>query len=482
MRALASPALPVLTPGVEGTVNKLVCIPNSCVGTPSTAICNLGSWSTPGPDISEVKLTCSPNPCSGTPSTASMPADAAFQCSSLASGAKCSASCNAKFTAAASTSWVSTCSAGSWGTPAPGTGNSKLDCLASCNGKPSPDPALGVFSCSTDLADAMVQAMLVDLQALLVEIDSKGILSVAQSSCTTDVPLSKLQVEITLTEAVAAKRKRTTGTGTWDKLRSLVLGSGLAPAMPTIVKVLQQAGVGYAESETKASLSSAVVKDGSTVQGSLCAAGQQAYEPSGPCYVCPPWQYNPVAAGSCSQIMCGLNKAAGDCDAATGRCNCPIGSRLEPVFAANPSVPARNVTPEVPACIYDFTPTGTFKLSGMKAKIGQFVNVTFKLAKPSNLRAAAAACITLDAAAPLVGIGNYPNCPLSSVSAASVVNTSATALPQLINLMRPACIGGQYSVMVKVPNNFKSKKCFNVGVQLADGTTKRSIIAITALN
>jgi hypothetical protein len=54
-----------------------------------------------------------------------------------------------------------------------------------------------------------------------------------------------------------------------------------------------------------------------------------------------------ITAGSCSQNMCGLNKAAGECDTATGRCVCPVGSRLEPVFAPNPSKPARNVTPEV---------------------------------------------------------------------------------------------------------------------------------------
>ncbi|WIA19215.1 hypothetical protein OEZ85_003856 [Tetradesmus obliquus] len=401
--------------------------------------------------------------------------------------------------------------------------------------------------------------------------------------------------------------------------------------MPTIVKVLQQAGVGYAESETKASLSSAVVKDGSTVQGSLCAAGQQAYEPSGPCYACPPWQYNPVAggkclncsipntestptrtgcscltgykeartaagllekcvlanltcppgtdydaqgtacvsiasptaeqavddnftvvagrwavldvlkndktvggglielapglnagqvtvaggrirylpragslgissfnytyvaksgarstamvtvnitAGSCSPNMCGLNRATGDCDAATGRCNCPVGSRLEATFWVNPSVSARNLTPEVPACSYQFTPTGTFKLLGMTAQIGQPVNVGFKLAKPGTVRAAAAACITLDAAAPLVGVGNYPNCPVSSST--TIIHPSAVVKPQLINLARPTCIDGEYSVTVKVPNNFKSKKCFNIGVRLADGTTKRSVIALKA--
>jgi hypothetical protein len=118
----------------------------------------------------------------------------------------------------------------------------------------------------------------------------------------------------------------------------------------------------------------------------------------------------------------------------------------------------------------------------MTASIGQLVNVTFRLAQSTNRRAAASACITLDAAAPLVGVGNYPTCPLSRKSAASTVDTSAVALPQLINLVRPACIDGQYSVMIKVLNRFKSKKCFNIGVQLADGTTKRSIISITALN
>jgi hypothetical protein len=54
-----------------------------------------------------------------------------------------------------------------------------------------------------------------------------------------------------------------------------------------------------------------------------------------------------ITAGSCSQNMCGLNRAAGDCDATTGRCNCPAGSQLEATFLANPSVLARNVTPQV---------------------------------------------------------------------------------------------------------------------------------------
>uniref|UniRef100_A0A383VBW2 Uncharacterized protein n=1 Tax=Tetradesmus obliquus TaxID=3088 RepID=A0A383VBW2_TETOB len=71
--------------------------------------------------------------------------------------------------------------------------------------------------------------------------------------------------------------------------------------------------------------------------------------------------------------MCGMNRAAGDCDAATGRCNCPAGSGLEAGFVPNPSVAARNITPEVPACNYQFVPTGTFKLSGMTASIAQLL-------------------------------------------------------------------------------------------------------------
>jgi hypothetical protein len=54
-----------------------------------------------------------------------------------------------------------------------------------------------------------------------------------------------------------------------------------------------------------------------------------------------------VSAGSCTFNMCGLNKSSGECDAATGRCNCLAGSRLEAKFVLNPSVSARNLTPEV---------------------------------------------------------------------------------------------------------------------------------------
>uniref|UniRef100_A0A383VR73 Uncharacterized protein n=1 Tax=Tetradesmus obliquus TaxID=3088 RepID=A0A383VR73_TETOB len=188
-----------------------------------------------------------------------------------------------------------------------------------------------------------------------------------------------------------------------------------------------------------------------------------------------------ITAGSCSPNMCGLNKSAGDCDAVTGRCSCPAGSGLEAAFRANPSLSSRSITPRVPACSYAFTPTGTFKLSGMSARPGQLVNVSFQLATPSSSRAAAAACITLDAAAPLVGLGRYPNCLGSSTStAASIIDTAATALPQVTNPMRPACTDGQYSVMVKVPSSFRSQKCFNIFVQLADGTTRRAIVSIVA--
>jgi hypothetical protein len=115
----------------------------------------------------------------------------------------------------------------------------------------------------------------------------------------------------------------------------------------------------------------------------------------------------------------------------------------------------------------------------MTASIGQLLNVTFTLAMPGSLRAAAGACVTADAAAPLVGVGNYPNCPGSRASAASVVNTASAALPKLINLVRPSCTAGQYNAMVRVPNAFRAKKCFSIGVQLADGTTKRSIRTVT---
>jgi hypothetical protein len=119
----------------------------------------------------------------------------------------------------------------------------------------------------------------------------------------------------------------------------------------------------------------------------------------------------------------------------------------------------------------------------MTASIGQLLNVTFTLATPGSLRAAAAACITVDAAAPLVGVGNYPNCPGSSAAAAAAAapqaGSASAVLPKLVNLVRPSCIDGQYSVMVRVPNAFTAKKCFSIGVQLADGTNKRSIITVT---
>jgi hypothetical protein len=117
----------------------------------------------------------------------------------------------------------------------------------------------------------------------------------------------------------------------------------------------------------------------------------------------------------------------------------------------------------------------------MTAKVGQLVNVTFRLAQPRAVRAAAAACITLDAAAPLVGVGNYPSCPVAGAKTASLVDTSAMVLPQLINLVRPTCVDGEYSVAIKVPNSFRNKRCFNIGVQLADGTTQRAIVMITAV-
>uniref|UniRef100_A0A383VD75 Uncharacterized protein n=1 Tax=Tetradesmus obliquus TaxID=3088 RepID=A0A383VD75_TETOB len=151
-------------------------------------------------------------------------------------------------------------------------------------------------------------------------------------------------------------------------------------------------------------------------------------------------------------------------------------------FAINPSAALRNITPEVPACTYQFIPTGTFKLSGMAAKVNDLVNVTFRLAPPSSMCSTAAACITLDAAAPLVGVGNYPNCPaaVKRMTAASSATPSAAVLPKLINIAKPACVDGEYSVLVKVPYNFRTKKCFNIGVKLADGTTRRAIVAITA--
>uniref|UniRef100_A0A383VAY0 SRCR domain-containing protein n=1 Tax=Tetradesmus obliquus TaxID=3088 RepID=A0A383VAY0_TETOB len=246
----------------------------TAAGTSWVSTCNLGSWGQPEIDTGgTAKLLCQPS-CYGSPSSTNMPADAVFLCSSFEHGAKCKAYCNAQFTADVSTSWVSTCVAGSWGAVVPDTGDNKLNCLASCNGNPSPDPRFGVFSCL----------------------------------------LSKLQVDITLTETVTAtapgKRAaargivRPAGTGTLDKLRALILSSGLAQAMPTVMKDLQQAGIEYAEPETTASLSSAVVKEGDRPPagggGVQCLAGQMAYAPTGPCYRCPPWQYNPVAGGNCS--------------------------------------------------------------------------------------------------------------------------------------------------------------------------------------
>lgn len=42
-------------------------------------------------------------------------------------------------------------------------------------------------SCSTDVTDALLHALLADLQALLVKTNSTGVMSVAQASCSVDV-------------------------------------------------------------------------------------------------------------------------------------------------------------------------------------------------------------------------------------------------------------------------------------------------------
>lgn len=34
---------------------------------------------------------------------------------------------------------------------------------------------------------------------------------------------------------------------------------------------------------------------------------------------------------------------------------------------------------------------------------------------------------------------------------------------------------------VRVPSVFRSEKCFNIGVQMADGTTWRAVVAVAAL-
>jgi hypothetical protein len=54
-----------------------------------------------------------------------------------------------------------------------------------------------------------------------------------------------------------------------------------------------------------------------------------------------------VTAGSCSSNMCGPSRTLGECDAATGLCICPAGSRLLPLFATNPTAAARIVAPLV---------------------------------------------------------------------------------------------------------------------------------------
>jgi hypothetical protein len=118
----------------------------------------------------------------------------------------------------------------------------------------------------------------------------------------------------------------------------------------------------------------------------------------------------------------------------------------------------------------------------MTTAIGQLVNVTFMLETPGRVRAAAPACITLDAAVPRVGVGNFPSCPASSATvAAPTVTPSAVAQPQLINLTKATCVNVQYSALIGVSTAFKTQKCFDIGVRLADGTTPRSIVAITAV-
>ncbi|WIA44582.1 hypothetical protein OEZ86_007305 [Tetradesmus obliquus] len=260
--------------------------------------------------------------------------------------------------------------------------------------------------------------------------------------------------------------------------------------MPAALKSLRQAGVEYAESETNASLSSTTAKDVSTDDGSLCLAGQMAYARDG-------YKEASTAAGVLEEcVLASLNCPRGtDYDAYGTSC---VSTERPPAEQATndafivaagrwADLDVLKNDKAVPACNYQFVPTGTFKLSGMTASIGQLVNVTFRLAPLGSKRAAADACVTSDAAAPLVGVGRYPNCPGTSSKAVSATSTkvgnskpSAVVLPKLVNLARPACSEGQYSMVVRVPAIFRSEKCFNIGVQLADGTTRRAVVAISA--
>jgi hypothetical protein len=68
--------------------------------------------------------------CTGTPSTTTpaIPQYSAWECSDTASGSKCSAKCVIGYNAQAATSWASTCTAGTWSTPAADGTDQSLVC------------------------------------------------------------------------------------------------------------------------------------------------------------------------------------------------------------------------------------------------------------------------------------------------------------------------------------------------------------------
>ncbi|WIA07907.1 hypothetical protein OEZ85_007386 [Tetradesmus obliquus] len=135
-------------PGIDASDSTmLTCEPSPCPAANPTAadssvvLPSNAVWACTGQtnDGTQPKLVCDPNSCTSTPTSANMPALSSWSCSSLSDGSKCSATCSSGYTAQAGTSWVATCSLGSWGQPSFDTGGTaKLECLSnSCTGQPS---------------------------------------------------------------------------------------------------------------------------------------------------------------------------------------------------------------------------------------------------------------------------------------------------------------------------------------------------------